>query len=131
MAISAYLIAGYIQASGFMATFTAGLISGNPQLFRLHISEETHSTVSHFIEHLTLIMRTLIFMLLGTQVDFSILNQYWKQGVLIVLIFMFIARPLASYSVLCQIERQDGHGMKSSLCFGFMKLVSSPLHFLG
>lgn len=95
VAISAYLIAGFIHASGFMATFTAGLISGNPQLFRFRVSEETNSTVSHFTENLTLIMRTLIFMLLGTQVDFSILSEYWKQGVLIVLVFMFIARPLS------------------------------------
>ena len=95
VAISAYLIAGFIHASGFMATFTAGLISGNPQLFRFRVSGETNSTISHFTENLTLIMRTLIFMLLGTQVDFGILSQYWKQGILIVLVFMFIARPLS------------------------------------
>lgn len=117
VAISAYLIAGYIQASGFMATFTAGLISGNPQLFRLHISEETNSTVSHFIEHLTLIMRTLIFMLLGTQVDFSILNQYWKQGVLIVLIFMFIARPLAV--LLCTLPDRKARWTWNEIVFMF------------
>jgi potassium/hydrogen antiporter len=95
VAISSYLVAGYIQASGFMATFSAGLISGNPQLFRLHVSEETNSTVFAFSGTLTLIMRTLIFMLLGTQVDFQILGQFWLQGILIVLVFMFIARPLA------------------------------------
>lgn len=117
VAISAYLIAGYIQASGFMATFTAGLISGNPQLFRLHVSEETNSTVSHFIEHLTLIMRTLIFMLLGTQVDFSILNQYWKQGVLIVLIFMFIARPLAV--LLCTLPDRKARWKWNEIVFMF------------
>lgn len=95
VAISSYLAAGFIHASGFMATFTAGLISGNPQVFRFQVSEETNSTVFQFSETVTLIMRTLIFMLLGTQVDFRILSQFWIQGVLIVLVFMFIARPLA------------------------------------
>ncbi|WP_379950490.1 cation:proton antiporter [Ectobacillus funiculus] len=95
VAISSYLAAGFIHASGFMATFTAGLISGNPQVFRFQVSEETNSTVFQFSETVTLIMRTLIFMLLGTQVDFRILSQFWVQGVLIVLVFMFIARPLA------------------------------------
>ncbi|WP_413301917.1 hypothetical protein AA0X95_22750 [Bacillus sp. 1P10SD] len=56
VSISSYLAAGFIQASGFMATFTAGLISGNPQLFRLHIAKETNSTVFAFSSHLTLII---------------------------------------------------------------------------
>ncbi|MEH7332859.1 cation:proton antiporter [Neobacillus drentensis] len=94
-AISSYLAAGFIHASGFMATFTAGLIIGNSKIFRLHIAEETHSTVFEFSGTLTLIMRTLIFMLLGTQVDFRTLGQYWVQGILVVLVFMLIARPLA------------------------------------
>lgn len=95
VAISSYLAAGYMNASGFMATFTAGLITGNHQLFRFHVSEETKSPVFEFSGTLTLIMRTLIFMLLGTQVDFTILGQYWLKGILVVLVFMFIARPLA------------------------------------
>jgi len=94
LAISSYLAAGVIHASGFMATFTAGLILGNPQLFRLHISDETKTTDAHFSDNVTLIMRKLIFMLLGTQVNFHILSKFWIQGVLIVLVFMFIARPL-------------------------------------
>ncbi|MED4256394.1 cation:proton antiporter [Priestia megaterium] len=96
VAISTYLAAGFIEASGFMATFTAGLVLGNSQqLFRLYISDETNSTIFHFSETLTLIMRTLIFMLLGTQVNFNTLGQFWIQGTLLVLVFMFIARPLA------------------------------------
>ncbi|MEH7402126.1 MULTISPECIES: cation:proton antiporter [Bacillaceae] len=93
-AISSYLLAGYIHSSGFMATFTAGLILGNPQLFHFQISDKTKSTDAHFSDSTTLIMRTLIFMLLGSQVNFHILSKFWLQGILIVLIFMFIARPL-------------------------------------
>ncbi|WP_129689477.1 cation:proton antiporter [Gottfriedia acidiceleris] len=93
-ATSSYIAAGSIHSSGFMATFTAGLIIGNPQLFRLHISEKTRTTDAHFSDTSTLIMRTLIFMLLGTQVNFHILSKFWIQGILIVLVFMFIARPL-------------------------------------
>lgn len=94
MAIGSYLAAGYIHASGFMATFTAGVISGNPQLFRLQLAKEVHEHLHRFGETATLIMRTLIFMLLGTQVNFSILLQYAWQGLLIVFVFMFVARPL-------------------------------------
>lgn len=117
VSISSYLAAGFIQASGFMATFTAGLISGNPQLFRLHIAEETHSTVFAFSSPLTLIMRTLIFMLLGTQVDFRILGQYWIQGILVVLVFMFIARPLAV--LLCTLPDRKAKWKINEILFMF------------
>lgn len=95
MAIGSYLIAGTIGASGFMATFTAGIISGNPQLFRLQFHEKSQEEMFRFGETTTLIMRTLIFMLLGTQVDFAVLSEYWLKGLLIVVIFMLAARPLA------------------------------------
>lgn len=117
VAISSYLVAGFIHASGFMATFTAGLISGNPQLFRLQVSKETNSTVFAFSGTLTLIMRTLIFMLLGTQVDFRILGQYWIQGILVVIVFMFIARPLAV--LLCTLPDRKAKWKWNEILFMF------------
>lgn len=117
MAISAYLIAGSIHASGFMATFTAGLILGNPQLFRLHISEETNTSVFHFSDTITLIMRTLIFMFLGSQVDFNILGKFWLQGILIVLVFMFIARPLTV--LLCTLPDRKAKWKWNEIVFMF------------
>ena len=47
-----------------------------------------------------MILRIMIFILLGTQMNFNILSQYWKEALLIVLIFVFIARPV---SVLCSV----------------------------
>jgi cell volume regulation protein A len=118
VAISAYLAAGLIEASGFMATFTAGLVLGNSQqLFRLYISDETNSTISHFSETLTLIMRTLIFMLLGTQVNFNILGQFWLQGILIVLVFMFVARPLTV--LLCTLPDRKAKWSWNEIVFMF------------
>ncbi|OIK09440.1 sodium:proton exchanger [Bacillus sp. MUM 116] len=117
VAISAYLAAGFMNASGFMATFTAGLVSGNHQLFRFHVSEETKSPVFEFSGTLTLIMRTLIFMLLGTQVDFNILGKYWLQGILVVLVFMFIARPLAV--LLCTLPDRKAKWKWNEILFMF------------
>lgn len=94
MALGAYLAAESIGASGFMATFTAGIISGNPSLFRLELHQKSQEDLYRFGETTTLIMRTLIFILLGTQVDFSILSKFWLQGLLIIIVFMAIARPL-------------------------------------
>jgi potassium/hydrogen antiporter len=117
VAISSYLAAGYIHASGFMATFTAGLISGNPQVFRIRVSKETNSTVFEFSETITLLLRSLIFMLLGTQVDFHILSRFWIQGILIVLVFMLIARPVAV--LLCTLPDRKAKWKWNEIVFMF------------
>ena len=39
------------------------------------------------------IMRLFIFILLGAQVDFGLMRQYWLGGVVVVAIFMLVARP--------------------------------------
>ena len=47
------------------------------------------------------IMRLFIFILLGTQVDFHLVGQYWFGGVIVVLIFMLVARPVTVF--LCAL----------------------------
>ncbi len=44
------------------------------------------------------IMRLFIFILLGAQVDFKLMQQYWFGGVIVVLILMLIARPVAVFA---------------------------------
>jgi cell volume regulation protein A len=93
-AIFSYLVAVKIHASGYMAAFTAGIITGNPQILRSKITKTTNLSIFYFFDTLTLLMRTLIFMFLGTQVNFRVLQNYWWQSILIVLVSMFVARPL-------------------------------------
>src|SRR5438309_8960510 len=40
-------------------------------------------------------MRVFIFILLGAQVDFGLMAQYWRGGVIVVVILMLVARPIA------------------------------------
>ncbi|MEH7347742.1 cation:proton antiporter [Gottfriedia acidiceleris] len=117
MALSSYLIAVSVESSGFMATFTAGLILGNPEIFRLHISDENSMHSFHFSETITLIMRKLIFMLLGTQVNFHIFSKYWVQAILIVLVFMFIARPITV--LLCTLPDRKAKWEWKEIIFMF------------
>ncbi|MCP8967235.1 cation:proton antiporter [Ectobacillus ponti] len=117
MAIGAYLAADLLHASGFMATFTAGLIAGNPEVFRLQISEHTNESALAFSETATLLMRTLIFMLLGTQVDFQTLGQFWLNGLLVVIIFMFIARPLTV--LVCTLPDRKARWKWNEIVFMF------------
>src|SRR5450756_99661 len=47
------------------------------------------------------IMRMFIFILLGTQVDFGLMNQYLYSGVAVVIVFMLVARPVTVF--LCAL----------------------------
>ncbi len=47
------------------------------------------------------IMRMFIFILLGTQVDFGLMNQYLLGGVAVVVVFMLVARPVTVF--LCAL----------------------------
>lgn len=96
----AYVIATKLGVSGFMAVFIVGIICGNKHLFSLRVEEEHYITQTRFKEVLTLLLRMMIFILLGTHIDFVAVAQYWKQALLVVGVLIFIARPV---SVLCCI----------------------------
>lgn len=97
VALGAYVIGDLLHVSGFMATFVAGLIWGNEQTFGLSMDEKSLE-MNHFTDNVTVLMRMLIFMLLGSQVNFGILTTYLWPSLAVVLILMFVARPLA---VIC------------------------------
>lgn len=95
--IGAYLIAEHFEFSGFMAVFIVGMICGNKKVINCWIPDEYYVTQTRFKEVLTVILRMMIFVLLGTQIKFNILAQYWKSAFLVVLVLMFIARPISAF----------------------------------
>lgn len=95
--IGAYLSADGVHSSGFMAVFVFGIMLGNKESFGFALEEHEQENLEDFIGTTTLIMRMFIFILLGSQVDFSLLRQYWLAGLGIVLLFMFIARPFTVF----------------------------------
>jgi cell volume regulation protein A len=92
-ALGAYLLGQTLHVSGFMATFTAGLIWGNAKTFKLDMEDKLHE-MGHFSENITVIMRMLIFILLGSQVNFPIIFANFWPSLGVIFVFMFIARPL-------------------------------------
>ncbi|WP_018133412.1 cation:proton antiporter [Effusibacillus pohliae] len=93
-AIASYAIADQLHLSGFMATFVSGVILGNHHSLRLPVNDEKLNAVGHFYEGITLMMRMLIFVLLGTQVNFATLAAYLYPGLAVIAVFMLLARPL-------------------------------------
>ncbi len=99
--MGAYLGADNLHASGFMAVFVAGIVLGNKDVFGFEIEEGEDHKLIEFIEVTALIMRMFIFILLGSQVDFGLLQQYWLPALGVVAVFIFIARPVTVF--LCAL----------------------------
>ncbi len=99
--IGAYLAAVNLQASGFMAVFVFGMVLGNKQSFGFKMQHDEQKKLEEFVMTTALIMRMFIFMLLGAQVNFNLMNQYLLGGVVVVTVFMLVARPLTVF--LCAL----------------------------
>jgi cell volume regulation protein A len=92
--ISAYFAADGLHASGFMAVFVFGIFIGNKETFGFTMEAGEAQKLDEFALTTAFIMRLFIFILLGTQVDFNLMHQYWLGGVAVVTVLMFLARPV-------------------------------------
>lgn len=99
--VAAYLGADGLHASGFMAVFVFGIVLGNKEVFGFAMEEGEAEKMEDYILTTALIMRMFIFILLGSQVDFALMNQYLLGGVGVVTIFMLVGRPATVF--LCAL----------------------------
>ena len=95
---AAYLSIDNLHASGFMAVFVFGLILGNKALLGFNMKPQEEAKLEDFILTTSLIMRIFIFVLLGSQVNFALLNQYLWPSLGMVAVFMLIGRPLVVFA---------------------------------
>ena len=99
--IGTYLSADGTQTSGFIAVFVFGIILGNKESFGFRMNLRERKKLEEYVARTAMIMRMFIFILLGSQVDFSLMSKFLFGGVVIVTIFMLIARPIAVF--LCAL----------------------------
>ena len=92
--IGAQAVASALHGSGFMAVFVFGIVFGNRESLGLRLNPRATYHLEEFTTTCALILRLLIFMLLGTQVDFALMSSVALPAVLVVGVFMFVARPL-------------------------------------
>ena len=95
--VGAYLTADSFQASGFMAVFTFGIVIGNKDVFGFSTSPREQQQLDDYVMTTALIMRMFIFILLGAQVDFALMNRYLLSGLAVVAVFMLVARPVTVF----------------------------------
>ncbi|MCY9665149.1 cation:proton antiporter [Paenibacillus alginolyticus] len=114
--LCAYIVGEAIGVSGFMATFTAGLIWGNAGTFKLEMNDK-QLEMEHFSENITVIMRMLIFILLGSQVNFPLILEHFWTSLGVIFVFMFIARPLTV--LLCTWPDRKAKWKRNEILFMF------------
>ena len=95
--LGAYMTAENYHASGFMAVFVFGIMLGNKDIFGFEMEAREQEKLEDFILTTALIMRMFIFILLGSQVNFTLMGKYLWSGVALVTVFMFIARPVTVF----------------------------------
>ncbi len=95
--IGAYLGADGLQASGFMAVFVFGMVIGNKDALGFEMEEGEQKKLEEFVATTALVMRMFIFILLGAQVDFGLMRAHLWEGLAVVAVFMFVARPAAVF----------------------------------
>ena len=91
--IAAYFSADGLDASGFMAVFVFGIMLGNKESFGFRMAPGEAQKLEEYVLTTSFILRLFIFILLGSQVDFHMMGQYWLGGVAVVTVLMLIARP--------------------------------------
>jgi CPA1 family monovalent cation:H+ antiporter len=96
-AYGAYLIAEQLGGSGVIATVTTGLILGNFGS-RIGMNPRTRVIVTEFWEFLSFFVNSIVFLLIGDQVQFSALGRNW-QAIAITVIAMLVSRALFIYGL--------------------------------
>jgi cell volume regulation protein A len=99
--IGAYFAADGLEASGFMAVFVFGIVLGNKDAFGFRMEPGEAQKLDDYVMTTAFILRLFIFILLGAQVDFSLMNRYLAGGILVVTVFMLVARPVTVF--LCAL----------------------------
>ncbi len=99
--IGAYFAASGLHASGFMAVFVFGIVLGNKDAFGFRMEAGEAQRLDEFVLTTAFIMRIFIFILLGAQVDFSLVGKYAFGGAMVVAVQMLVARPITGF--LCAL----------------------------
>src|SRR5262249_49065321 len=99
--IGAYFAADGLEASRFMAVFVFGIIVGNKDVFGFRMETGEQRRLEEFVSTTAFIMRLFIFILLGAQVDFGLMGQNLVGGIVVIVVFMLVARPLTVF--LCAL----------------------------
>jgi len=91
LGVCLFAATSWAGGSGFLAVYMAGIVLGNTEL--LH-----KGSITRFLDGVAWLAQILVFLTLGLLVTPTHLIEVWKDGVLLSLFLMFVARPVSVFA---------------------------------
>jgi cell volume regulation protein A len=110
-----YFSSETLGGSAYLAAFVMGLIVGNMQEFKLRQHEESERMLESFVAQAAEVAVLLIFITLGMNLPFDALGEYFIGGLLVMAVFIFVARPVSVLA--CLLPDRPGRWTRNELTF--------------
>jgi potassium/hydrogen antiporter len=120
VAILAVVALGYFSVetlggSGYLAAFVMGLIVGNMEFLHLGQHDEHAVLLEGFASQVAEISVLLVFVTLGINMPFGALGEYLTGGLVVMAVFIFVARPLTVLA--CLLPDRRGRWTRAEIVF--------------
>jgi cell volume regulation protein A len=110
-----YFSSETLGGSAYLAAFVMGLIVGNMDEFYLSQDEESERMLESFVAQVAEIAVLLIFVTLGMNLPFGALGEYFFGGLLVMAVFIFVARPVTVFA--CLLPDRRGSWTRNEMIF--------------
>lgn len=111
----AYVSAEFVGGSAYLAAFLMGLMVGNMDQLGLGHRDEHARLLEGFLGQIAEIATLLVFVTLGLNLPFDALQQYFLGGLLVMVVFIFVARPLTVLA--CLLPDRRGRWTREEIIF--------------
>jgi cell volume regulation protein A len=110
-----YFSSETLGGSAYLAAFVMGLIVGNMDEFNLSQDRESERMLESFVAQVSEIAVLLIFVTLGMNLPFEALREYLFGGLLVMAVFIFVARPVTVFA--CLLPDRRGRWSRNEMVF--------------
>ncbi|MBA3425663.1 MAG: sodium:proton antiporter [Rubrobacter sp.] len=111
----AYFSTDFVGGSGYLAAFLMGLIVGNMGEFGLGQHDRNAEMLENFAGQVSEIATLLVFVTLGMNLPFDALWQYLFGGLIVMFVFIFVARPITVLA--CLLPDRRGRWTRNEIAF--------------
>jgi len=111
----AYFSTDFVGGSGYLAAFLMGLIVGNMDEFGLGQHDRNAELLESFAGQVSEIATLLVFVTLGMNLPFDALWQYLFGGLVVMFVFIFVARPITVLA--CLLPDRRGRWTRNEIAF--------------
>ena len=110
-----YFSSETLGGSAYLAAFVMGLIVGNMRIFKLRQNERDAEMLEGFVGQVAEIAVLLVFVTLGINLPFDALSKYFLGGLLVMAVFIFVARPITVLA--CLLPDRRGRWTRNEIIF--------------